>query len=421
MQRWRLGGCALAVLMAAAAPVQAQQQEQEREQETEGLRVATFGALSVALDSNPQKSSREVTGDLAGIVAPGFLVQAWRDSMSLEISGRAEIARYAVDSRNNYFDGDVSGEWRVAPTDWLSLRLTGGLKRDHERLDLDIPVVSLVAQEPIVRLRARVGGELRVHLDDWDVGGGADYEDVNYLDGENDHGIEIDYDYRDYHRLAPYIRLGRRFGDGGEAYVLARLDQRDYWYWFGPDNRHGRSSEGVAGLAGLRWRNQTLALDMALGAQHQDYQDTYLPDITTAIGRAAVTWQPGLDLRLRLAVERSIAETDRFATSGEVKSRARLNGRWQFADAWSLEGQAGLQHSTPHSDQNPGDSAVEYELGLGITHHFDDRVSLGLAYAHGWGTRLADSATGADAAYDQDVLMLRLRLSLAGDAMAGAP
>lgn len=412
MPRRHLQGWALVVLV-TAVPAWAQ--------EAEGVTVSTFGEAFVALDSNPQKSSENAVLDLVGVTAPGFAVQAWRPGMSAEITGRAEIARYAVDSRNNTFDGELAGEWRAAPADWLSLRLTGGIKRDHERLDLDIPLQQLVAQEPTVRLRARAGGELRVHLGDFDIGGGADYEDVDYLDGENDHGIEIDYDYRDYHRTAPYLRLGYRFGDGGEAYALARLDQRDYWYWFGPDNRHGRSSEGIAALAGLRWRNEVLAVDISLGGQHQDYQDTYLPDITTAIGRAVVTWQPGPTLRLRAALERHIKETDRFATSGEVETRARLNGHWRFADQWSLEGLAGLQHATPYSDGNPSDPAMEYEAGLGVTHHFDERLSLGLVYAHGWGSRLADSVAGTDAAYDRDVLMLRLRVSLAGDAMAARP
>ncbi|MCL7744120.1 outer membrane beta-barrel protein [Guyparkeria hydrothermalis] len=341
------------------------------------------GSVPVDKWNDPSGPIQEETSDTVGILTPSLAVRSDWERHELNFNAGANLARYRDNDDEDYNDYWLNADGRYDINERSNVFGGLGISRDHE--DRTSPE-GAAGVEPIQydSLDAHGGYARRIGQTVLRLGGTA--QRIDYEDGVNADGTEINHDDRDRDIYALGARLTYLQSAQIRPFVQASAERRRY-ETDRDDYGFERDSDGYRAAAGIDFNyGPTLEGEVYAGVLHQSFDDPRFDSITRPDFGARLTWQATPFTRVRGSVDRSLEETTYwqfadgapdFASSylysrAEVLAEHRLTPRTTLS-ALASYGQAEYQNVDRTDDLIGAGFGVEYKLSRNLLLQLDYR------------------------------------------------
>lgn len=295
--------------------------------------------VGVGYDDNLFSTEHDKRGDAFLLFVPSLSLDLEREGYAFNLGAEAEIARYAEETSENYFDALVTAEGRVDLTDVT--RLFGGADYAWEHEERASPE-GVDGVEPTRYTRAGAFGGIAHDFGDLDARFGVNLRAFDFDDVRTDAGTFANNDDRDRVQTEVGGRVNYTLNETRSVFLQALYDRRDYDAAV-DDSGFERGSQGFQAGLGLAGRLGRLEGEVMAGVISQDYDDPSFDTVTTLDVGAQATWRPTPLTRLTFLLERSLeesalydADTDRAAPTPRTgpARRARRPERAAAGPTW---------------------------------------------------------------------------------------
>lgn len=366
-RHWGLALSTLLLVHLAAAEARAQDDTASPVEVDAGVTVSEQFTDNVFLTANDRRS------DFVTLVAPWMTLSYRAEDFRLNLEARAEFARFAEYSNEDYDDYYLGAEalFRVNENVFAFAGLDYSL--GHESRESPDDVNGLRPTEfreasGYVGLGGTVG-ERNFRL-------GVNVRDLDFDDTPTALGRSIENDDRDRRELEIGGRIGILGTGNGEVFLQGIYDQREYDRDVDSDGMR-RSSDGYQAAIGYSGMIGPARGELLLGVMSQDYDDPRF-GTTTALDFGADLTMPLNDrTELDAIVERSIEETTLRGASGAISTSAGLRLRHRVASDMSLAAYAFL---TQNAYQNIARTDTLFESGLSLRYYLNPRIYMDTNY-----------------------------------------
>ena len=366
-RRWILTATALLLVHFAPPQAEAQDDTASPVDVDAGVTVSEQFTDNVFLTANDRRS------DLVTFIAPWMTLSYRAEDFRLNLEARAEMARFAEYSSEDYDDYFLGAEGLFRVND--SVFAFAGL-------DYSLGHESRESPDDVNGLRPTEFSDTSGYFG---VGGtfgernfrlGVNVRDLDYDDTPTALGVSIDNDDRDRREVEFGGRIGILGTETGEVFLQGIYDQRDYDQDVDSDGMR-RSSDGYQAALGYSGRMGPVQGEVLLGVMAQEYDDARF-GTTIALDFAADLTLPLNDRTdLEAVVDRSIEETTLRGASGAISTSFGLRLRHRVASNMSL---AAYSFLTQNAYQDIARTDMLFESGLSLRYYLNPRIYLDTNY-----------------------------------------
>lgn len=393
---------AKAALSGHQAPQSGETVTEDRPYEPLGIRLGGFLLspmieVTETYDDNIFVDESDEVDDFITDIKPSFALLSNFSRHALNLSGSADIGRYADNSDENFEDYGLGFDGRIDVTS--KANLSGGAAYAQKHEDRGSPddvkgtepteFTTVSANAALFHEFGRFNGTLSGEFIRYD------FEDVDISPGGK---INQDDRDRDEHLVA--LRLGYEIVPEYEAYVKGSYNTRDYDAAV-DDNLLNRDSDGFEVVAGARIDLTGLLVgDVFVGYHEQYYDDSALSTASGASAGASLTWTVTPLTTVRGSLSRSVVETTSAGASSYLATVVGVGVDHKLLRNLQIGASVSYENDDYEGISRSDDL---FEAGLSLDYYWTRNLFVGVAYDF----RSRDSdVSGGD--YTQNRVMLRI-------------
>lgn len=355
----------------------------------------------LTFNSNVFATSSNAKSDFVNTIRPEFALRSRFAQHELGVRMLAEKYLYQTYKRDNHLDfqTDVSGRYDVQAGTELTL-FSQYFSRHEDRSSPD--EAGGVTPTPTSGFINRLGG--KHEMGRYTLSSDVTVQRLTFERVDTSSGASVPNDDRNRWEIEGKLRGSYEMSPGYAAVAQMSANNRHYDDAF-DRNGYQRSSRGYRVESGVGVDiSQLLRGDFLVGYLSQNYRDARFTDPSGLSVRATFNWTPDKLLIIVPALERTVAETTRAATSSQVRTSGSVLVRYEAARNILLSGYLSAAYS-----ENSGQQATDwlYEARTRGIYSFTREVFAGVEAVH----KLKD-VQGETGGYRQTTLMLRFGLQL---------
>jgi polysaccharide biosynthesis protein VpsM len=345
----------------------------------DGVRISPSLLLFPSIDSeviyddNVYNSGQVKLDDLVVSFRPRFNLQTDLPRHQFNLTGGADIRRYAEIGGENSDQFDIQGKGTIELAERTEVIADVGFRRGIEQRGTAGD--QFLTDEPVAFDRAFGGLLVRRRGGFLELTAEGRVAETRYRDTEIN-GLPVDLSARDSTVMRARIRGSAPSSHYSRVFVEASINKVDYTQSLPLQ----RDSEGYAVLAGMLLRLTNLVdLEVGVGYIRQNFDNPAIKDVSAVNFHLQVEWTPRPDWQITAAADRVVDPSFRLDAPAIVRSDFSLEARKAIGDRTLVSVELGVSDETYQ-----GSGREDLRFNASAKAHYRLTDNWGLIASVGW-------------------------------------
>ena len=339
-------------------------------------------------NDNIYRSASGEESDLITFLKPELSIISNFEKHAFNLYAKPDLGIYISDSRNDYLDFNIGGNYRLDISDNDQIDLGTSYAHKHMSIGSFIDDPDNNLKKPVVYDNHQIGMNWNGRANIWHYSFGGIWNAYDYDNTSRQKGTVSIQDDRDYDNYKLQAQIGYEFVPFHEIYVRAVHDIRDYDTRIDSSELYPRDSDGYLVAVGISNKNSSFSsydYNAYIGYLSQDYDATQLPSVKAVDLYLDSKWQVTEKNLLKAEIMRRVKDSTSDGVSAYLQSKMHLKLTHDYNENISFGGRVSYTNNnfeTNKAIENLDRDDDIYELGIWSRHEIYNNTDLKFEYSY---------------------------------------